>query len=348
MVSHRPVLPMPSANRYALAARRRRSAQPVCALALGASLAACNMTKLAATSTADVFHQAAPAFDEQLDYDFAKQAAPGSIMQLEGVLRVLPDNELLLFDACKSWTSYAFGFVEEEMEIAAERGDLQTADHQRARAQRMHLRARDLGRRLLERKSSGFQQAAQRGPDALRAFLAEHFRDRADAPALLFTGFAWGAAIDISRDDPALVADLPIARVLVERSVELDESCENANGLAFLRYVDASTSEAMGGHPEAGKKRFERALALTRHKALMVQMNFARSYAIEKQNRALFLALLQEVAKTGPDVNPSSRLTNEVARRRAVRLLRRVDELFDRSSTLSSSTKVARAHGGSP
>src|SRR5215471_20243845 len=137
MVSHRPVLPMPSANRYALAARRRRSAQPVCALALGASLAACNMTKLAATSTADVFHQAAPAFDEQLDYDFAKQAAPGSIMQLEGLLRVLPENELLLFDACKSWTSYAFGFVEEEMEIAVERGDLETADRQRARAQRM-------------------------------------------------------------------------------------------------------------------------------------------------------------------------------------------------------------------
>lgn len=315
----------------------------VFALVAGASLTACNMTKLAANSTADVFHQAAPAFDEQLDYDFAKQAAPGSIMQLEGVLRVLPDNELLLFDACRSWTSYAFGFVEEDLEIAGERGDLEGADRQRARARRMHLRARDLGRRLLERKRSGFQLALARGPDPLRAFLAEHFRDRTDAPALLWTGFAWGAAIDISRDDPALVADLPLARVLVERSVELDENCENAAGLAFLGYVDASTGEAMGGHPDAGKKRFERALALTHRKSLMVQMNFARSYAVEKQDRGLFVALLEEVAKTGPDVNPAARLTNEVARRRALRLLRRVDELFDLASTVPSSTRVAGA-----
>jgi hypothetical protein len=290
--------------------------------------AGCDMTRFTARSSAGLFDRAAPAFDEQADYEFAKQAAPASIMQIEGILRIEPEDERLLLAGARAWTSYAFGFIEEEAQIVEARGDSAGADWQWARARRMYLRARELGRRLLERRAKGSERALGGGPDRLREFLVREFRDRTDAEALLWTGSAWGAAIDISRDNPALLADLPLARALVERSVELDESYYEAAGHVFLGTGDASLSRTLGGDPEAGRRHFERALALTGRRALMAQVNYARSYAVQTQNRPLFVALLREATTANVDLNPHARLPNEVARRRAQRLLAQVDELF--------------------
>jgi hypothetical protein len=297
-------------------------------LLLPSVLAGCDMTKFTARSTAGLFERAAPAFDELSDYEFAKQAAPASIMQLEGVLRIEPEDPRLLLAAAQSWTSYAFGFVEEELELAEARGDLKDADHQRARARRMYLHARDLGRRWLTARASGAERALSAGPDRLRDFLTRELDDEADAKALFWTGNAWGAAIDISRDDPELLADLPLARTLVEHSVKLDERYYGAAGHIFLGCSHASLSPALGGDPKAGHGHFERALALTRRTALMVHVNYARCYAVQTQNRARFVALLQEASRAGVDLDPQARLPNEIARRRAARLLAQVDELF--------------------
>jgi hypothetical protein len=291
-------------------------------------VAGCDMTTLTAHSSAGLFRRASVAFDEQSDYELARQAAPAFILQFEGVLRVVPDDEDLLFTASKSWSGYAFGFIEDEMQAAEARGDLEEAERLRVRARRMYLRARDLGLRLLEQMASGTQAAARAGSDNLEKFVQREFDDAADAPALFWTGYAWGAAIDISRDDPTLVADLELARVLVARSVGLDESYEHAAGHTFLGYDNAILSPAIGGDPEGGKRHFERALTLTGRKALMVQLNYARSYAAQTQRRDLFVSLLNEVVSAPDEQTDPNRLANEVARRRAQRLLTHTDDLF--------------------
>jgi hypothetical protein len=289
-------------------------------------VAGCDMTTLTAHSSAGLFRRASVAFDEQSDYELARQAAPAFLLQFEGVLRVVPEDEDLLFTACKSWSGYAFGFIEDEMETADARGDLEAAERLRMRARRMYLRARDLGLRLLEQRASGAQAATRAGSDSLGRFVQSELDDAADAPALFWTGYAWGAAIDISRDDPALVADRELARVLVQRSVELDEAYEHAAGHTFLGYDNSIP--AIGGDPEGGKRHFERALTLTGRKALMVQLNYARSYAAQTQRRDLFVSLLNEVVSApDEDVDPN-RLANEVARRRAQRLLARLEDMF--------------------
>jgi len=310
----------------------RRSLQPrrvvwlalwACALAAG-----CDMTTLTAHSSASLFRRASLAFDEQFDYELARQAGPAFLLQFEGVLRVVPDDQDVLFSACKAWSSYAFAFVEDDMLAAEARGALEEAERQRARARRMYARARELGLRLLEQRAPGVRVATRAGPERLARFLQRELVDAADAPALFWTGYAWGVEIDISREDPALVADLELARALVERSVTLDESYQQAAGHTFLGYDDAILSPALGGNPEGGRQHFERALALTDRKALLVQLNYARSYAAQTQRRDLFVALLHEVV-SAPDRDPdSTRLANQVARRRAERLLSQQDELF--------------------
>lgn len=294
------------------------------ALAAPAMLASgCDLTRLTANSTANLVEEAAPAFDQHWDYELAGQAAPGSILQLEGIHRVVPDNETILLQLAKSYTGYAYGWVEDELE-RVDPMDFQREEHLRHRARLMYLRARNFAFRLIRLHADGFDDAYGSGLEEFRRWLRETFEDPEDAPMLLWAGYAWGSAINVSRDDPMLIADLGFAKALVEHSVALDPTYYNAAGLTFLGVV---TAEEPGGDPENAVPYFERALEITDRKALIIQYNYARSYAVRTQNRQLFDELLNEVIEAG-DVLPEARLANKIARRRARRLRARADELF--------------------
>lgn len=286
------------------------------------------MTKLAVSTQADVMQQASPVVEYQTDYEYARAAIPGTLMQVEGLLRVAPEDERLLLLGTRGFASYAYGFVEDDMDRAELRGDLEQADAARTRARNMYLKAKGFGMKLLTGREPELAKAATRDPDELERFVSAEFTDAQIAPALFWTGYAWGSAINVSRDDPTLIADLPLARVLVERSVKLDEKYYNAAGHVFLGVADSSRGESIGGNPERGRQHFERALELTGHKATLVQVNFAEAYAAQKQDRDLFVALLKEVLATPVPADSPLSLPNTVARRRAERLMAQLDTLF--------------------
>ncbi len=310
---------------WAALGRFSNRALPLGAVAL---CAGCSMTKLAVSTQAEIMEKASPTIEEQTDYEFARTGIPGNLIQTEGLLRVSPDDPHLLLLAAWGFASYAYGFVEDDKERAEEKGDLDAADQARARARAMYLKGRDFGLRLLELETPKLKDVLQRDPDALKKFLTEELKDPEDAPALFWTGYAWGSAIGVSRDDPTLIADLALASTLVERSVELDEKYYNAAGHVFLGVVNSSRGASVGGNPELGKQHFERALALTGRKALLAHVNYAQYYAVQSQNRKLFDALLNEVVNAPIPEHTTLALPNTIAHRRAVRLLRRGDDLI--------------------
>jgi len=59
-----------------------------------------------------------------------------------------------------------------------------------------------------------------------------------------------------------------------------------------------------------------------------VRLLFAKTYAVQNQNRELFESQLQAVVNAPPDLFPEQRLANEVARKKAAQLLDQIDELF--------------------
>lgn len=287
----------------------------------------CNMTQLAVETQAEVMEQAFPAIEEQTDYEFAREGIPANLVQIDGLLKVQPDNERLLMLATQGFCSYAYGFVEDDMQRAELAGDLEASDRYRARAREMYLKARDYGLSLLRLRQSDFPEELPRDPDQLKKVLNELFTDAEDAPALFWTGNAWGSAINISRDDPLLVADLPFTTVFVERSVELDEKYYHAAGHVFLGVANSALGESMGGDPEKGRQHLEKALSLTGRKATLVQVNYAQAYAVQKNDKALFSKLVNEAIET-PIPKGDLALPNTIAKRRAERLLAQVDTLI--------------------
>ncbi len=287
-------------------------------------LGGCNLSKFTANATSKLFEQAAPAFEQHWDYETAGAAAPANILQLEGLLRASPENKTFLLQLMRAYVGYGYGWVEDAAELAELEGELEKADRQRARARRMYWRARTLGQHLLSLDEDGFDQALAGGLSDFEQWLKEKFEDPEDAVALLWTGYAWGSYINVSRDDMAAVADLSFAKAVVRRSVELDSSYYFGAGLIFL--ATASTLE-LGANLDEVKKMWDRALSKSKRRSLLAQVNMAKEYAVRRQDRALYVALLKEVIAAG-DPLPEQRLSNRIARRRAIRYLGQVDELF--------------------
>ena len=84
----------------------------------------------------------------------------------------------------------------------------------------------------------------------------------------------------------------------------------------------------MGGNPEKANKHFQKAFKLSGSKLLVVQLMYAKFYAVQIQDKALFVKTLSEIIATPVDSFPERNLANEVAKRKAKDLLEKVDTLF--------------------
>ncbi len=307
--------------------RRLRCASAVVAAPTALAMLAvlgCNAPRYAARTSGQLTEVSAPALAEMWDYELVGEAFPSNILQLESMLRASPGDERLLMAAIKAYVGYAYGWIDDEAEALEAAGRDFEAQQKRERARYLYLRARDLGVHLLSLRDEGVREALDSGPEALDTWARAHMRDREDAAPLLWTGYAWGLYINDARDDIAAVDSLPLARALVERSVAMDPNLDSSTGMLFL-----ATQAAQDSEPDfdRAQRLYEDVLARTERRALSVQVAMARYYAVPREDVALFRALLREVLEAG-DIDPSSRLANRIARRRAARYLRQVEELF--------------------
>lgn len=287
--------------------------------------AACN--RLAVDTTAGILAEAESSTRAYFDWESAGHAAPSGIMQLEGLHTVSPDNELLSLTLAKAYMAYAYGWVMDAREEADARADFDLAAHHQQRAYLMYARARDLVLRVVTARDPKIRDVLNKDPKTLTAHLKEHWTDREDdVEPLFWLMMTWNSAINNS---PAMdsVVDMPLVRALASWVATLDESYEDAGALVFLGGFECSFPQQLGGNPKKGKEYYERVMKITKRKNHIVHINYATMCAVANQDRALYLSLLREVIDA-PDQGAGHRLSNKVARRRAVRALAKVDELF--------------------
>ncbi|MDQ3036437.1 MAG: TRAP transporter TatT component family protein [Myxococcota bacterium] len=297
------------------------------ALSMAAVVGGCDTGRFTASQSVGLITRGSAAIQQHWDVDLVGDAMPGSILQLEGLYATLPDDEEIGLELLRAYVSYGQGWIEPLAEDAEAVGDLERQEDLLVRARLLYVRARNIGLHHLRLRDEQIDAAMQDGPDAFDAYLTQRYTRREDVPFLLWTGYAWGSAINVSRNDPELILDLPTARAFVERAVELDPTFFEYGGLTFLAAIAAGIPESLGGDPERGRALFERALEGTERTFFQVQLQYARSYAVTTGNRALFIRLLREIIDGG-DPRPEVRLANRIARRRAISLLRRVDDFF--------------------
>lgn len=293
-------------------------------LLLVLSLTGCSMRKLVVAQTADVFKGAMPAFEKDWDYDLVELALPGNIKMIEAFLEADPGNQDLLFLSAQAYTAYALVFLEDHMERAEE--DTPEYNRYHMRAKESHLRGHRYGLRLIDTRQHKFSEAFNKGGEALDAALAKCTKD--DVPALFWTAMPLAAATSLDRQDISLIASVPKVKVVIERVAELDETYYDAGPHMILGSIYGSLSPTLGGDHKRSKAHFERGLKLTKRRFLLVQVMYAKTLAVQTQDKALFTKLLDEVLKADLAIYPEQNLANVAAKRRARRLLKQMDDLF--------------------
>ncbi len=274
------------------------------------ALCGCSFRAIALRSTTSLLDRGASALYEEPDPDFARESMASQLKLIEALLRNDPGDSRLLLLAAEGFDGYSFLFVE---------------GTQDDRAKGFYLRGRDYALAALAR-APGLAGLTEGDLASVQKKLAA--AGPAQVPALFWAGFGWAGWINLSKDDPAAVAELPRAVALMQRVEELAPDFHFAGADLFFGTYYASRPAILGGDVAKAKAYFQEARRRTGGRYLMTYVLEARYYAVAAQDKELFKSLLGKATESQGESLPNAGLTDAVARRKAAALLEKTDDLF--------------------
>ncbi|PIQ96258.1 MAG: hypothetical protein COV67_10465 [Nitrospinae bacterium CG11_big_fil_rev_8_21_14_0_20_56_8] len=268
--------------------------------------AGCASEKMAARMAFPLVQGQYDSMQSESDLQLAERAIPSNLKLLGGLRQSDPDNPEILRYLAEGFCSYAFGFVREQ-------------DPKRASA--LYERGRNYALRGLQK------------PDLASMGLAEFkselmHLERKDLPFLFWLGQCWGEWLMLNLNNPEAFADISRLQILLERNLELDPAYHFGGPHLSLGVFYGSRTKLLGGNPEKAKFHFEQSMQVTGGTYLLAPYLYAKTYAVQVQDRDLFMRLLDQVLSTPSDLLPAQRLSNEIAKAKAEVLLESVDDLF--------------------
>jgi predicted anti-sigma-YlaC factor YlaD len=286
------------------------------------AVSGCSLHRYALNKASDAISTSGSTFASDDDPELIKAAAPFSLKLMESLLAENPKHPGLLSALTSGFTQYSFAFVQEDAD-ELEAQDLKAADALRNRARRLYLRAQGYGLRGLEVNHPGFTNRLASDPQS-----AVRVATKADLPLLYWTAAAWASAISLSKDNPAIVGQIPAMEALIMRALTLDEDYDHGALQSFMITFEMSRPGAGKDAATRSQQRFDRAVALSKGADASPYVALAEAVTIQTQNVKQFESLLNQALAINADAHPEIRLANLVMQRRARWLLSRKSELF--------------------
>jgi len=256
------------------------------------------------------------------DVELVGAAIPFGLKTIETLLVQVPEHRGLLTAAARGFTQYAYIYVQLPADELEER-NVAAAYDERTRARRLYLRARNFGLRGL-----GFEHddalARLRGePETALAGMGAD-----DLETLYWTGIAWSAAIALGKDQPALIADLPVVDAIIARATALDPDFDDGGLHTFLISYEMGRPGGGAEATEIAYQHFQRAVELSGGQRVAPFVAMAESVTVAQRQRRAFEDLLEQALAVDTDGRAEWRLANHVMQRRARWLLARTDTFF--------------------
>jgi hypothetical protein len=151
--------------------------------------------------------------------------------------------------------------------------------------------------------------------------------DKRSAPAAFWHTFCQAAYVNLNRDDPDAVAELPRIMPVAEKVAALTPEYYYNGAYAMLGTYYAIRPRILGGDPAKAKINFDKAMLGGGADFLLNSFMAAKMYSVAAQDQEYFEKALNAIlaAELKDD---ETRLPNEVAKVKAKKLLEKKDELF--------------------
>jgi len=140
-------------------------------------------------------------------------------------------------------------------------------------------------------------------------------------PDLFWGTMAWLSWIQSQQGSPAAMADLATVEKLMQRLLELDDEFQSGAVHVFFGAYNATKPAMFGGDLEKSRRHFQRAMQIADRKFLLTQTTYAETYARMAYDPSLHDRLLKEVLEFAIDDAPEFALSNQIAKKKARRLL---------------------------
>ena len=283
----------------------------------------CSIKRLAVNKLGNALASSGTTFEGDDDPDFVGDSLPFALKLMESLIAESPRHAGLLLATTSGFTEYSYAFVGQPAERAFSE-NVEESNALRGRARRLYLRARGYGMRALEVRYPGFGAALEGDPATALARVRKR-----DVPLLYWTAAAHGLAISASKDDPEMIAQLPVVEAFIQRAMKLDEDWNEGALPEFRINIEAARNGVKAEELQSRIERYyEQALRLSGGKRASLFVSYAENSSIPAQNRAQFQEMLERALHIDPDQRIATRLSNLISQRRARWLLGRTDELF--------------------
>jgi hypothetical protein len=257
------------------------------------------------------------------DADVARAGTEAQLAELEGLYRLSPQDDDMLFALVRAWTVYGTVFLQdtrESLEPSNDAAQASLANAEQASQKERHAleRAAGFGLSALAKRGSGLDEA-RRTRDGFSRWAEDHLSGPRDGELAYWVGRAWLSRSRLGKGDPqGRSFEAFVGTVLLERSSRIAPGYARYGAATALAGAQAETRDGL----DEARRSFELLLEKTQKKALSVQVEYALRVACASGDALLYERLLNDVLGS-VDPGLDERLANVFAKRKARRALSR-------------------------
>ncbi len=245
------------------------------------------------------------------DIKLVQKGMAVGLLQLDGLIEMVPDDHDLLVRGAEANMGYAFSFLESE---------------NKKMAAKYYKKAKGYAITALE-QNNAFKNASNQSIEVFRESL-DTFSEE-DVPALYFAASSWLLWIaKDSTNNTGITVDLPKIKAIMERIVTLNQEFNHGGIHILLGTFYASKPIMFGGNPQKAQFHFDEAFDISESKFLLWHFQYARYYATLIKDKELFISTLNKVISAPDDLFPENSFVNEIAKMKAKKLLLEADAYF--------------------
>jgi hypothetical protein len=250
------------------------------------------------------------------DLQLAREASAFYLKLSESVLKETPGHLKLAESVSAGFVQYTYAFVAFDAEKIDSKNPKAAAE-MRERAARLYARAHRHAMNALGTSTPGFTAALKSSDTKKHPKLSPN-----QVPLVYWAAASLGGWISMSKDDPDLVADLPLSMRLAELAWQVQPDYGQG---ALASLMGTLEGAKVGGSNQKAKAYFDQAIALGDGREAGPFVAKAEGIALPADDRKQFEMLLNQAI----EISQKHRsLQNEVMRERAQWLLSSVDEIF--------------------
>lgn len=279
------------------------------ALLVSLFLNACSMDKMLVRASIPMIEGGIQALNQETDLELAEDSIPTNLELLEGLIGIDPGNDTLHVFAAQAYYGLGYGFNE---------------DNRPERASRFYIRG----------LKHGLTALSINGLDNIRKGLLEDLEknlksmNSRDVGALFWAASNWAKWIDLNRDKPESIADLPRATALMQRVLEIDDTFYYGGAHMYFGVYYGGRSPMFGGDFNKSKHHFDRAREITHGKLLVADLLQAQYLARQQFDQEDFHDRLTKIVEAPDDLYPELGLLNAISKRKARILLSKEEKWF--------------------